>query len=193
MTYLSTCIMNPIKFKTSQSTSYTSCGHLCASQNRAEKQNVIRISRLWNAGNAYKCRKLGNMKYFTKELHCGLQRTHPPTHIARRLQSCVGTQARLGYAAFDAESLFCHYTVRYTVPISLCVLERSPDCGSGGTNSIHSAPNMDILPTHAKLGSSQRRTVSHLQQRPLPDTDVKVTSEGRPYLGAALGTEEYIQ
>ena len=25
------------------------------------------------------------------------------------------------------------------------------------------------------------------------DTDVKVTSEGRPYLGAALGTEEYIQ
>ena len=105
----------------------------------------------------------------------------------------MGTQARLGYAAFDAESLFCHYTVRYTVPISLCVLERSPDCGSGGTNSIHSAPNMDILPTHAKLGSSQRRTVSHLQQRPLPDTDVKVTSEGRPYLGAALGTEEYIQ
>ena len=25
------------------------------------------------------------------------------------------------------------------------------------------------------------------------DTDVKVTSEGRPYLGAALSTEEYIQ
>ena len=25
------------------------------------------------------------------------------------------------------------------------------------------------------------------------DTDVKVTSEGRPYLGAALGSEEYIQ
>ena len=121
MSHLSTSITNPIKFKPSQSTSCTSCGHLCASQNRAEKQNVIRISRLWNAGNAYKCRKLGNMKYFTKELHCGLQRTHPPTHIARRLQSCVGTQARLGYAAFDAESLFCHYTVRYTVPISLCV------------------------------------------------------------------------
>ena len=25
------------------------------------------------------------------------------------------------------------------------------------------------------------------------DTDVKVTLEGRPYLGAAIGTEEYIQ
>lgn len=25
------------------------------------------------------------------------------------------------------------------------------------------------------------------------DTDVKVTSEGRPYLGAAFDTEEYIQ
>ena len=25
------------------------------------------------------------------------------------------------------------------------------------------------------------------------DTDVKVTSEGRPYLGAALGTDDYIQ
>ena len=39
-----------------------------------------------------------------------------PLH--RSLQSCVGTRARLGYAAFDAhaiaESVFCHYTVRYT-------------------------------------------------------------------------------
>ena len=30
----------------------------------------------------------------------------------RCLQSCVGTQARLGYAAI-AEREFCHYTVRY--------------------------------------------------------------------------------
>ena len=39
-----------------------------------------------------------------------------PLH--RCLQSCVRTRARLGYAAFDvhaiAESIFCHYTVRYT-------------------------------------------------------------------------------
>ena len=30
------------------------------------------------------------------------------------LQSCVGTQARLDYVAFDAKSVSCHYTVRYT-------------------------------------------------------------------------------
>ena len=98
---------------------------------------------------AYKCRKLGNMKYFTKELHCGLQRTHPPTHIARRLQSCVGTQARLGYAEFDAESLFCHYTVRYTVPISLCV-------GVFACMSTH---------THA-------RTLTHTESRYVVCTDI---------------------
>ena len=32
-----------------------------------------------------------------------------------------------------------------------------------------------------------------VQQKLLPGTDVKVTSEGRPYLGAVFGTGEYIQ
>ena len=36
----------------------------------------------------------------------------------RRLQSCVGTWVRLGYAAFDAQLYFCHYTIVY---VRLCV------------------------------------------------------------------------
>ena len=45
----------------------------------------------------------------------------------------------------------------------------------------------------ARPGLPPRKTISQVQQQPLADTEVKVTSEGRPYLGAALGTEEYIQ
>ena len=54
--------------------------------------------------------------------------------VHRRLQTCVGTWARLGYAAFDAqlrEAYFFHYTVCYTYVcayVSMCMLYR----GSGG-------------------------------------------------------------
>ena len=70
-------------------------------------------------------------------------------------------------------------------------LERPTDCANGGINSTHLFLNLAISPAPANPELSPRRTASLLRQ-PLLLT-VKVTTEGRPYLGAALGTEEYVQ
>ena len=41
--------------------------------------------------------------------------------------------------------------------------------------------------------ASHKRKVLHNCQSHLADTGIKITSQGRPYLGATIGTEEFVQ
>ena len=91
----------------------------------------------------------------------------------RRLQSCVGTQARLGYAAFDAQLRKAYFvttlTVRYTY-ICACVSMHRPRVFASGPHdmSTHDLKYPGQCPgMPGPAGAYARGTTSHTMSWPL--------------------------